>query len=226
MGTSLPMTPSWSNDQDHAQVVPKVQTHSSIQPVSITIPPAVPASTAISPSSITPHHPSALVDLIRSAFPQHSTEILGSGGCHALEIVTPPSHVLHGFLTDTSSVRTAFIHLPPPHSSSSRPEHLGANFSEVLRPHDPLRSAPSRRSSLAEGLDIRESLTALLDLSADSLEAAQMVLILDKCERNDDEMRELVHNLMYAGGQVVKPQGLEQGWVWDPKRWVLVGMEL
>jgi hypothetical protein len=52
------------------------------------------------------------------------------------------------------------------------------------------------------------------------------VLILDKRERGEEGVRELVHSLMYAGGQVIKPGGMEEGWVWDPSRWAMVGMEL
>lgn len=183
-------------------------------------------SLTTTPVSITPRNqPAALTILLSSLFPHNHQAILAA--CHALEIVTPPSHTLHGFLIDTSSARTAFIHLPPPHSSSSRPEHLSANFSEVLRPHDPQRlPRPSALSSLADGLDIRESLTALLDLAADSLEASRMVLILDKRERGEEGVRELVHSLMYAGGQVIRPGGIEEGWVWDPARWAMVGMEV
>lgn len=79
---------------------------------------------------------------------------------------------------------------------------------------------------MADGLDIRESLTALLDLSADMLEASKMVLILDKKERGEEGVRDLVHSLMYAGGVVLRQGGIEGDWEWDQTRWVLVGMEL
>lgn len=81
-------------------------------------------------------------------------------------------------------------------------------------------------SSIADGLDIRESLTALLDLAADMLEASKLVLILDKRERGEEGVRELVHNLMYAGGVVIRQGGVEGELEWDQARWVLVGLEL
>lgn len=196
------MSGTWSNDR----VIPKplLQAASSTAIASAPTPPQ-----AISPRD----HPPGLTSLLHSIFPTHHPLLSSS---HAIEIVTPPSHTLFGFLTlPSTGTRTAFIHLPQPHSSSSRPEHLSANFSEVLRPHDPARPTPPvGLSTLAEGLDIRESLTALLDLAADSLEAGLLVLILDKAERGERGVRELVHELMYAGGQVIRPGGLEGGLEW------------
>jgi hypothetical protein len=73
---------------------------------------------------------------------------------------------------------------------------------------------------------MRDSLTALLDLASDNLEATSLVLVLDKDEREPDRLGELLHSLMYMGGQVVRPGGLEGGWDWDQTQWVLVGIEL
>lgn len=76
------------------------------------------------------------------------------------------------------------------------------------------------------------------------------MLVLDKQERGEGEMRGLVRDLLYAGGSVLVPpvarnksrkgsgqgQGQGQGqahsqevlggWEWDNARWVLVGLEL
>lgn len=72
------------------------------------------------------------------------------------------------------------------------------------------------------------------------------MLVLDKQERGEGEMRGLVRDLLYAGGSVLVPpvahnksrngsgqvqgQGHSQevlgGWEWDNARWVLVGLEL
>ena len=171
----------------------------------------------------------ALIALLHSVFPYSFDEIIPLA--YPLEIVTPPSHILTGFILDpilpsSSSGRTVYIHLPPPHSSSSQPEALSANFSEVLRPHDPLRSPPAQSSSLASGLDIRESLTALLDLAGDNLEAERLVIVLDRDEREEAGLVELLHSLMYAGGAVIPPGRTEEGWEWDCSRWVMVCMEL
>jgi predicted DNA-binding protein (UPF0278 family) len=143
-----------------------------------------------------------------------------------LEIVTPPDLVLQGFIVDAVS-RTVYVHLPP-NAAAQRPEALTPNFSDVLRPHDPQRDPVQLPSSPRQGqaLDIRESLTALLDLASDSLEAAKLVLVLDKDEREREGLSELLHALMYVGGQVVRPGCLDEGWEWDARKWVLVGIEL
>jgi hypothetical protein len=144
-----------------------------------------------------------------------------------LEIVTPPASVLKGFITDDDALgRCVFVHLPPTLSAPA-PDPLAPHFSDVLRPHDPRRdhpSAPSRpRASAA--LDIRESLTALLDL-ADTLDATQLLLVLDKDERETALLAELMHSLMFVGGIPVRP-GVPVGeWDWDSTRWALVSIEL
>jgi len=173
---------------------------------------------------------SAPIPLISTLFPYHASQITSRS--HLLEIVTPPDHVLEGFILDQPQCgRTVFVHLPPPHSSSHRPEILQPHFSEVLRPHDPLHhrqvllpSPPGQATSLA--LDIKESLTALLDLSSDSLEAKNLVLVLDRDDRDHERLEDLLHSLMYAGGQVIAPGRLEGGYEWDIRHWVLVGIEL
>ena len=170
------------------------------------------------------------IPLLSSLFPFQATAVAAIS--HLLEIVTPPEHVLDGFVLDHPTYgRTVFVHLPPPHASAERrPERLGANFSEVLRPHDPhrLSSSPGSATDRQDGfaLDIRDSVTALLDLSSESLEAKLLVLVLDKDDRDPQGLSGLLHSLMYAGGQVVRPGALDGGLEWDATRWVMVGLEL
>lgn len=213
--------------------------------------------TPVSSHDSTPVQSSHPAEMQRADIPLLSTlfsaqaEEIGESSV-ALEIVTPPSHILDGFVHDTTrtsspdayvSARVALVRLPPPHASSNRPERLGATFSDVLRPHDAARLASSSgfgtalsssttaTSRLSGALDIRESLTALLDLAGESLEASQLVLILDRTEWDEVGMQELLHSLMYAGGVVLRPQpayaqGGLNGWQWDATRWVLVGLEV
>ncbi|WVR09643.1 hypothetical protein IAU60_006716 [Kwoniella sp. DSM 27419] len=168
-----------------------------------------------------------IISLISTIFPSDFTSIAPLST--TLEIVTPPSNVLKGFIHDHTS-RTVYIHLPPNTSSAQdqRPEHLSPNFSQVLRPHDPLLSTspPSASRASNYALDIKEFLTALLDLASEALEASYLVLVLDRAEREQEGLGELLHSLMYVGGQVIKPGAMEGGWRWDPMKWVLVGMEL
>jgi hypothetical protein len=175
------------------------------------------------------HTPKPPIPLIPALFPYHASEV--SSISHRLEIVTPPDLVLQGFITDHRTLgRTVFVHLPPPHvSTHNRPEILEASFSEVLRPHDPhhhrhVHTSTSHIASLA--LDIKESLTALLDLASDSLGAKSLILALDRDDREAERLDELLHSLMYAGGVLIKPGGLDGGWDWDCSDWVLVGIEL
>ncbi|OWZ75440.1 hypothetical protein C365_05999 [Cryptococcus neoformans Bt85] len=176
----------------------------------------------------------SVTSLIASIFPQHAPTV--SLLSHTLEILTPPSHILYGFIVDYpppySSGRTVFVYLPSGHGTANqRPETLSPNFSQILRPHDPMFSnSPPKDTSPVSGtayaLDIRESLTALLDLAAEALEASHCVLVLNRSESEQEALGEMLHSLMYVGGQVIKPGGLEGGWKWDTTEWVLVGMEL
>ncbi|RSH76754.1 uncharacterized protein EHS24_005332 [Apiotrichum porosum] len=143
-----------------------------------------------------------------------------------LEIVTPPDTVLKGFVADDDSAgRLVFVHLPPTLSAPA-PEPLAPHFSDVLRPYDPRRPHPRAPSPPPQtGLDIRESLTALLDL-ADTLEATQLLLVLDKDEREPAPLAELMHALMFVGGTPVRPGASVGDWEWDARRWALVSIEL
>ena len=194
----------------------------NVQPITQSLPNKTATATASSTPSPTSSHTALLGDL----FPSQASAM--DGRSYALELVTPPDHIIHGFVLDQQLYgRSVYIHLRPPHSSSNRAEGLAANFSEVLRPHDPSRLAGASDDMAEVGaLDIRESLTALLDLASDSLNAKNLVLVLDKSDRESAGLDELLHSLMYAGGQVVRPSLLEGGWEWDASRWILVGMEL
>ena len=185
-----------------------------------------PGSPYAQPNIPEPERPA--IPLISVLFPYHASQVAELS--RMLEIVTPPDHVLDGFILDHPTFgRSTYIHLPPLHSSAmSQPEILSPHFFEVLRPHDPLLVLPTvaSQSPANRALDMRESLTALLDLAADSLEATSLVLVLDKDDRDPERMNELLHSLMYVGGQVIKQGALPGGWEWDPTRWVLVGIEL
>ncbi|WWD19866.1 hypothetical protein CI109_104334 [Kwoniella shandongensis] len=231
---SLPLTPMSSSS------LPTASTSTPITIPSSRFGPRSGRNATVSPDG-------PIVSLISSIFPHHASIIASFS--HTLEILTPPSHLLKGFILDhPSSGRTVYIHLTlsqPNPTQPQRPETLSPNFSQVLRPHDPqlLTSPPpsvpstigtTSRNGRAGAtntnyaLDVRESLTALLDLASEALEASHLVLVLDRQEREGQEgiLGELLHSLMYVGGQVVKPGALEGGWEWDPTKWVLVGMEL
>ena len=203
--------------------------------------PLTPESDSSLPSqSIIPNHVStdvqansvpcepAEIPLLTSLFP--TRDVNNSTTCYPLEIVTPPSHKIEGFILDRSdNGRSAYIHLVPPQAATSSSEQLSANFSEVLRPHDPSRIRSGSVSGGTTGLttsshnlDLRDSLTALLDLAHESLRAKRLILVLDRVEG----MAELLYSLMYAGGQVITPGVACDGWQWDSDQWVLVGMEL
>lgn len=164
-----------------------------------------------------------VLPLITSVFPYAASSVAMSS--HMLEIVTPPDNVLKGFIADDTALgRCVFVHLRP--TTGPVPEDpLAPHFSDVLRPHDPRRPHPVPPSRQTTALDLRESLTALLDL-ADTLEAAQLLLVLDKDERDPAPLAELLHALMYVGGTPVRPGALVGDWEWDSRRWALVSIEL
>ncbi|ODN95309.1 hypothetical protein L198_04704 [Cryptococcus wingfieldii CBS 7118] len=221
--------------------IPGARGQPSVRPMSLPLTPL--SSSAARVGQESPEHSgstpdsgkfdNSIITLITSIFPLHAQTV--SLLSHTLEILTPPVHKLQGFIVDYpssyTSGRTVFIHMPPGHGTvNQRPESLSPNFSQVLRPHDPLFStSPTSASHLASSayaFDIRESLTALLDLAAEALEGNHLVLVLERNEAEQEALGEMLHSLMYVGGQVVKPGGLEGGWEWDATKWVLVGLEL
>lgn len=234
---TYPLTPPQSVSLDRHMPMPMPNTityqppppSAPLTPVSSSSPDRTSATHAQASNRNTDGRPN--IPLISTVFPFHASQL--SSMSHLLEIVTPPDHVLEGFILDhPSHGRTVYVHLPPPHSSThGRAEVLQPHFSEVLRPHDPLHhrqvllpSPTGQATSLA--LDIKESLTALLDLSSDSLDAKSLVLVLDRDDRDPERLEDLLHSLMYAGGQVIAPGRLEGGYEWDARHWVLVGIEL
>lgn len=168
-------------------------------------------------------HCQPVLPLIASVFPTAATAIAECS--YMLEIVVPPAHALQGFVCDSPLGRIAFVHLPPSPPSSPRADHLAPHFSDVLRPHDPHRPHPVPQQAPATVTDIRENLTALLDL-ADTLEAEHLMLILDRDERDPALLDELLHALMYVGGAPVSPGQPVGEWQWDARRWALVSIEL
>lgn len=164
-----------------------------------------------------------VLPLISSVFPTAASAIAECS--HMLEIVVPPSQALQGFVCDSPEGRIAFVHLPPSPPSAPRADHLAPHFSDVLRPHDPHRPHPVPQQASGGVTDIRENLTALLDL-ADTLQAEHLMLILDKDEREPAPLDDLLHALMYVGGAPVRPGAPVGEWDWDPRRWALVSIEL
>ncbi|BEJ15334.1 hypothetical protein CspHIS471_0411010 [Cutaneotrichosporon sp. HIS471] len=166
-----------------------------------------------------------VLPLIHAVFPATASSV--SAASHMLEIVTPPTHVLHGFIADEPTLgRLVFVHLPPTHASApARPEVLAPHFFNVLHSDGPTYSDAPAPPTGPVALDIRESLTALLDL-ADEIEGTQLVLILDKDEREPAPLAELMHALMYVGGTPVRPGAPVGEWEWDARRWALVSIEL
>jgi len=222
----MPLTPSSSGQMDH--MIQQASSsgsssHSDNLPTSESPPPKG-RSTEIIP-------------LISAVFPYQASSIAQIA--HSLEIVTPPDHVLEGFILDhPSRGRTVYVHLPPPHQSTKQQDHpLPANFSEVLRPHIPVSSSSSTGergesrhnggvNALPVALDVRDSITALLDLASESLFATNLVLVLDKDDRDPEGLRGLLHALMYVGGGLIKEGAVDGGYEWDTRRWALVGIEL
>ncbi|RXK40557.1 hypothetical protein M231_02209 [Tremella mesenterica] len=173
-------------------------------------------------ATITPIRHRATVPFISILFPYQASFV--DIYSHPLDVVTPPHNVLSGFIFDHPTAgRHVFIPLAAQiFAVSARPETLGANFSEVLRPYDPMRLSTSPSGLVADvsALDLRESLTALLDLASDQLEGKLLVLVLDRSEADTQSLGQMLHSLMYVGGQVVGPGGLAGGLEWDRERWV------
>jgi hypothetical protein len=95
---------------------------------------------------------------------------------------------------------------------------LGAAFSGVVL------ALPGRARTLyvdgkaAAEVNLRESIVALLDLADERLDCEALVIAL---ERSAPQLGELLHSLMYVGGQVVTKPPFEVN-----PAFVLVGMEL
>jgi hypothetical protein len=165
-----------------------------------------------------------VLPLITSIFPYAASSV--ASAAYMLEIVTPPENVMRGFVADCDSLgRCVLVHLPSSLSAApAAPEPLAPHFSDVLRPHDPRRAHPEAPPQ-TRTLDIREALTALLDL-ADTLEASHLLLALDRRECPPALLSELLHSLMFVGGTPVRPGAPVGEWEWDARSWALVSIEL
>lgn len=194
------------------------------------------ASTAIpqpyysSLPSPTPHHPvsqTQLIGFLTPLFPYHATIAIACA--RLLELVLPhTSPVLIGAAIDL-----------PAHSYGVDPRRPGKLRIDPggrtvylslpsFSPSKSLQSSEGESDSHDHNLDIdiRDHLTSLLDLVADALDATELVLVLDRRNRQDEELREFLHALAYVGGIVLRPGKVRGGFEWDDKRWVLVAIEL
>ncbi|KAJ9115008.1 hypothetical protein QFC22_005336 [Naganishia vaughanmartiniae] len=191
-----------------------------------------------------PHHPlsqTQLVSFLAPLFPHHATIAIACA--RLLEIVLPhTAPVLLGAVIDL-----------PAHSSGPDPRRPGKLSIDpggrtvylLLPPFKPAASSggvadETRESGTGAGgggggggknevnlnIDIRDHLTSLLDLVSDAIEAMELVLVLDRRNREDEELREFLHALAYVGGVVLRTGKVRGGFEWDDKRWVLVGIEL
>ena len=163
------------------------------------------------------NHPQ-LVNFISALFPYHATRALSIA--HLLEIVIPHAPLISGAMIDLppspiatrgnrpkfEAGRTVYLHLPPLHPTAHSSSHSHG---------DP---------DTHHNVDIRDHLTSLLDLVSESLEASELVLVLKRDERQDEELRELLHALAYVGGGVLRR--VKGGFDFDERSWVLVGIEV
>jgi hypothetical protein len=171
--------------------------------------------TSQTPSSNLPQ----LVNFISSLFPYHATRALSIA--HLVEIVIPYASPIVGAMIDLPPTsiptrssrpkfeagRTVYLHLPPLHPRSRNST-----------------AAPRQDQETHHNVDIRDHLTSLLDLVSESLEASELVLVLKRDEREDEELRELLHALAYVGGGVLRR--VKGGFEFDERSWVLVGIEV
>jgi hypothetical protein len=185
--------------------------------------------------SPTPHHPvsqTQLIGFLTPLFPYHATIAIACA--RLLEIVLPhTSPVLIGAAVDLP----AHSHgLDPRRPGKLRIDPGGRTVYLSLPSFSPSKSSNTSESGSEASesgtndhnldIDIRDHLTSLLDLVADALEATELVLVLDRRNRQDEELREFLHALAYVGGIVLRPGKVRGGFEWDDKRWVLVAIEL
>lgn len=176
-----------------------------------------------------PHHPisqTQLINFLTPLFPYHATIAIACS--RLLEIVLPhAAPVLIGAVIDLP----AHSHGPDPRRPGKlRIDPGGRTVYLSLPPFSPSKTDSQMDVDGADhgnlDIDIRDHLTSLLDLVADALEALELVLVLDRRNRQDEELREFLHALAYVGGVVLRPGKVRGGFEWDDKRWVLVAIEL
>lgn len=174
------------------------------------------------------HHPAyePLLTFLSGLFPYQTTPALSLS--HYLEIVIPNYPAITGCVLDLPYTtirtrsgrtrkeggRTVYLHLPPFHSPVSQ---------ALPNTQSPIQT-PDRHAQAHMNIDIRDHLTSLLDLVSESLNASELVLVLKREEREDDELRELLHALAYVGGGVLSR--VKGGWEFNQTHWVLVGIEV
>jgi hypothetical protein len=114
--------------------------------------------------------------------------------------------------------RNASAALPYAKSVSISAPGLGASFEGVVLelPGKPKTFYVDGKS--AAHVNLRESIVALLDLADERLECSALVLVLEK---SSSVLSELLHSLMYVGGQVVTAPPFHVN-----PAYVLVGMEI
>ena len=144
-----------------------------------------------------------------------------------------------GSASGDGDAKLVLIHLPP--MGNARPTGQQGRSMRSLGDDDDGDSDPLNGTNT----DIRDQLTTLLDLAADSLCASRVILVLRRSERDDESLRVLLHSLAYVGGEVltspssptvaagqrrrlIVPVGVADGcdWEWDEREWVLVGIDL
>jgi hypothetical protein len=179
------------------------------------------ATTAAQParsSTPTSNHPQ-LVNFLATLFPYHATRVLSLA--HLLEIVIPHAPPIVGAMIDL-----------PPTPIPSRSSRLKVEAGRTVYLHLPPFNAPVKDARTHNdvgkrehfNVDIRDHLTSLLDLVSESLNASELVLVLKRDERGDEELRELLHALAYVGGGVLRR--VKGGFEFDERCWVLVGIEV
>lgn len=232
-GNASSYTPSSSGNAGLDHHMQERQSHTPKHPTtnSSAIPSVSSQTIYGSLSSPPPHHPvsqTQLISFLTPLFPYHATIAIACS--RLLEIVLPhTAPVLIGAVIDLP----AHSHGPDPRRPGKmRVDPGGRTVYLSLPPFAPSKTSNSEMDidgPADEGnldIDIRDHLTSLLDLVADALEALELVLVLDRRNRQDEELREFLHALAYVGGVVLRPGTVRGGFEWDDKRWVLVAIEL
>ena len=174
--------------------------------------------------------PSQLVNMVSTLFPYHASQVLSMA--QLVEIIIPHVPQLTGALIDlpptpapTKSGRTrietgksVYLHLPPFNTISKSPSTPGSPGSDEDEDDGSNCEEPYLHA------DIRDQLTSMLDLVSEFFHATELVLVLKRDEREDEELRELLHALAYVGGGVLRR--VKGGFEFDDRAWVLVGIEV
>jgi len=197
-----------------------------------------------------------LTNFLSAVFPYHTTaaleraellELATAYGdeCYVgavVELADDRDGVGVGSASGDSDAKLVFVHLPPmgnAHPTGQQDQSMRSSCDDG--DDDDGDSDPLNGTNT----DIRDQLTTLLDLAADSLCASRVILVLRRSERDDESLRVLLHSLAYVGGEVltspssptvgagqrrrlIVPVGVADGcdWEWDEREWGLVGIDL